>query len=198
MAIITLPTISATLMDLRLVRGDQTLEFFDGSEVIVQSNKAIWILSFPLNEQLLDAARPWQAALVQLAKPANQFQVTPPGWSPGAAYTGANPLVFGASQLGLLLNCDGAAINDVVSLAGDFISVNGEFKCLTQQANSDGAGLVTFNFEPALRESPLDNATVEVISPIITMRLFTPTATWIVRAPDIFNITINAIEHFGP
>lgn len=198
MAIITLPTINASLMDLRLIRGDQPLEFFDGSVVVVQSNKAIWICSFSLDEQLLATARAWQAALVQLAKPANQFDLTPPGWVPGAEYTGANPLVNGTSQLGLSLVCDGAAINDTVSLAGDFISVNGEFKCLTQQADSDGSGNVTFNFEPALRTSPADGATVEVIIPVIRMRLLSPIAAWAVSAPDIFNINIDAVEHFGP
>lgn len=198
MAIITLPAISARSTSLQLLRGDNILEFFSGAAVVVQSTKAVWILSFPLNELTLADVRVWTAALVQLAKSDNQFQVTPPGWSAGAAYGGPTPLVLGAGQLGLSLNCDGASNNDTVALAGDFISVNGEFKCLTQQADSNGTGLVTFNFEPALRQAPANNAPVEVIDPIITMRMLQPEAGWVITPPVQHTITINAIEHFGP
>jgi len=174
------------------------LEFLDGSVVVVQATKAVWFLSFPLNELRLADARAWTSALVRLSKPANQFQVTPPGWSAGAAYGGPNPLVAGGSQLGLSLACDGASNNDIVVLEGDFISVNGEFKCLTAQADSNGTGLVTFNFEPALRQSPANNAVVEVINPIITMRMLSPDASWVITPPVQHTITIDAIEHFGP
>ena len=198
MAIITLPSISARSTSLRLVRGDSALEFFSGASVIVQSTKAIWILSFPLNELKLADARVWTSALVQLAKLDNQFQVTPPGWSAGAGYGGSNPLVNGAAQLGTTLVCDGATASSTVALEGDFISVNGEFKCLTQQADSDPTTNVTFNFEPALRASPTDGASVEVINPIITMRMLQPDALWVITPPVQHTITINAVEHFGP
>lgn len=200
MAIITIPAVKASSMNLRLVRGDNTLEFFDGSVVAVQSTKAIWILSFPLVTQKLSAGdtRLWWSALVQLAKPANQFKVYPPAWQQGAGYTGANPLVNGASQLGLSLICDGAATSDLVGLEGDPIAVNTEFKILTADANSDGTGAVTFNFEPALRTSPLNNAVVNVKTPEITMRLITPQANITARLPEFFDISIDAIEHFGP
>ena len=200
MAIITIPAITATSMTLRLVRGDSVLEFFDGSVVVAQSTKAVWILSFPLVARRLSVAttRLWWSALVQLAKPANQFKVYPPAWEQGAGYTGANPLVVGGSQLGLSLVCDGAANNDLVGLEGDPIEVNTEFKILTADANSNGAGAVTFNFEPALRTSPSNNAVVNVKTPEITMRMITPAAAISATLPEHFNITIDAIEHFGP
>lgn len=185
-------------MDFRLIRGDQALEFFSGAAVIVQSTKAIWVLSFPLRVQKLTAARQWWAALVQLAKLDNQFQVYPPGWEQGAGYTGATPLVQGAAQLGTSLVCDGAAINDLVLLAGDGLDVNSEFKVATADANSDGAGNVTFNFEPALRASPANNAPVEVKTPVITMRMLVANVGVSATLPDRINITFDAVEFFGP
>lgn len=182
----------------QLARGDQALEFFDGGSVIVQGTKAVWLLSFPLVTQRISDTRAWWAALVQLAKLGNQFKAFPPGWQQGAGYTGADPLVAGSGQLGLSLNCDGAANNDTVGLAGDPIEVNTEVKVLTQDATSNGSGLVTFDFEPALRDSPANNAVVDVKTPKITLRLLTPQATVTGRIPDFFNITIDAVEHFGP
>ncbi len=198
MAIITLPPIRASDMNFQLVRGDNVLEFFDGSVVAVQSTKAIWILSFPIVPQKIAEVRLWWSALLQLAKPANQFKVYPPAWQQGAGYTGADPLVFGAGQLGLSLDCDGAANNDLVGLEGDPIEVNNEFKVLTADANSGGTGLVTFNFEPALRTDPPNNAVVDVKTPEIIMRMVTPSAQVAGRLSGFFDVTVGAIEHFGP
>ena len=198
MAIITLPSIRASDMDLQLVRGDNVLEFFDGSVVAVQSTKAIWILSFPIVPQKIGDARLWWSALVQLAKPANQFRVYPPAWQQGAGYVGADPLVFGAGQLGLSLDCDGAANNTLIGLEGDPIEVNNEFKILTQDANSNGSGLVTFNFEPALRTDPANNAVVDVTTPEIIMRMISPNASIAGGLSGFFDVTVSAIEHFGP
>lgn len=200
MAIITIPAITASSMNFRLARGDNTLEFFDGGVVAIQSTKAIWVLSFPLvTQKLSDAStRLWWSALVQLAKPANQFKVYPPAWQQGAGYTGADPLVAGAGQLGLSLVCDGAAASETVALEGDPIEVNTEFKILTTDAISDGSGNVTFDFEPALRVAPGNNAVVDVKTPEITMRMVTPSASISARLPEFFDINIDAIEHFGP
>ncbi len=199
MAIITLPsTPPANAMDFRLIRGDQALEFFSGAAVIVQSTKAIWVLSFPLRVQKLVDARPWWAALIQLAKLGNTFEIYPPGWEQGAGYTGANPLVNGAAQLGTSLVCDGAAINDLVLLEGDGFDVNDEFKVATQDANSDGAGNVTFNFEPALRASPPTTDPVDVKTPTIIMRMLAPNVGVSATLPDRINMSFDAIEHFGP
>lgn len=181
-----------------MIRGDQALEFFSGAAVIVQSTKAIWVLSFPLRVQKLTAARLWWAATVQLAKLANQFEVYPPGWEQGAGYTGATPLVQGAAQLGTSLVCDGAANNDLVLMAGDPFDVNGEFKVATADANSDGTGNVTINFEPALRASPPNNDPVEVKTPVCIMRMVSPVATISAALPDRINMSFDAVEHFGP
>lgn len=198
MAIITIPTVKASSMEFRLVRGDQALEFFDGGAVVMQGTKAVWVLSFPIVPRKIAEARIWWAALVQLAKLGNQFSISPPAFQQGANYGGADPLVVGAGQLGLSLDCDGVTVSTTIALAGDGITVNTEYKILIQDAVSDGAGLVTFDFEPALRNSPANNAVVDVKTPKVIMRMTTPAAAIAGQLPDRFNITIDAIEHFGP
>ena len=197
MAIITIPTLKANSMSLQLVRGDTTLEFFDGSVAVVQSTKALWVLSVSQAVMGIDEARDWQAALIQLAKPGNQMEITPPGWVSGTGYSGSQGQVAGAGQLGTSLNVDTLSNNQAISLAGDFISVNGEFKCLTQDASSNGSGAETFNFEPALRTDPPNNDPVDVKTPIITMRLITPQAAWSASLPLLYSVNFEAIEHFG-
>ena len=54
MAIITIPTVTASGATMRLIRGDSSLEFFGGSTVAVQSTKALWAVSFPLAAQKID------------------------------------------------------------------------------------------------------------------------------------------------
>ena len=203
MAIITLPTITAIGATMRLIRSDITLQTFSGASFVVQNTSAVWALSFPLNIKRLDEARAWQAALVQLAKPANQFEVTPPGWVNGLNYNGPQPGVNGASQLGLSLACDSVGLNSPIALKGDFIEIEstGELKMLTEDATSDGTGNVTFYFEPAIRVAPTDGTAVWVggaVEPQVTMRLVTPVSEWSTSMPDFINMSFDAIEHFGP
>ena len=192
MAIITIPAIKASGQTLRLLRGDTVLETFSGGVFIVEPPNAVWMLSFPLVPKKLDvtATRLWHSALAQLSKQSNQFKATPPSWVNGQGYRGANPTVNGASQLGTSLNISGGT--GTMALEGDYFEVNGEFKILT--ANAVAAG--TLNFEPALRTSPSNGATVDVKTPKITLRLITPLAEWSAQLPDFFNMNIDAIEHF--
>ena len=200
MAIITLPAITATGATMRLIRSDLVLPTFSGASFIVQNTSAVWALSFPLNVKRLDEARAWQAALIQLAKPANQFEVTPPGWVNGTGIGGLVPKVDGASQLGLTLDCDTLPASTPIELAGDFIEIvsTGEMKMLTQDATSDGLGDVTFNFEPAIRVAPTDGTNIEVYAPKVIMRLISPIAEWSTRLPNFINMSFDAIEHFAP
>ncbi len=79
---------------------------------------------------------------------------------------GGTPLVAGASQTGSSINLDGG-LGSVTNWirSGDYLSidVNGEheLKMCTLDANSSG-GLITIEFEPRLRASPLNNAVVYV------------------------------------
>lgn len=200
MALIPIPLVNASSMEMGLLRGEGTLELFGGANVVIGSTKALWFLNIELTPQYLQdiaTTRAWRAALVQLNKLSNTFQVVPPDWpGNGAGYTGAAPSVKGAGQLGLLLSCDGVTINTLIAVAGDYIQVGLEFKLLVANALSDGLGAVTFTFEPALRAAPLDNSSVDVVNPKLTLNLVSPVASWNVQKPITYGISIRAIESF--
>ena len=198
MALITLPAIEAVSVRPRLIRGDVPLEKLGGGVVIVAPPYALWTLSIPLATQTLSGnARAWFAALAQLSKLSNTCKIMPPGFVNGANYTGANPLVNGAGQLGLTLAADGLPAFTLVARAGDFLEVNVEFKLLTADATTNGAGQVTFNFEPALRAAPADNATIDIKTPKMMLRLALPIAEWEYRRTSLrHDISLELVESF--
>ena len=198
MATITLPSGGIRRTQMRLVRGDAPLDTFTGNQVVVESVEATWFLRMEIVPLSAANARAWKAALVQLSRLVNTFDFTPPEYTGNSAsYAGADPLVAGASQLGRDLDCDGVSNSTAIALAGDYIGVNGELKMLTANATSDGAGAVTFDFEPALRQAPADNAVVELDAPVATFRLLQPVAEWAVEPPYIHQgIVIDAREAY--
>lgn len=92
--------------------------------------------------------------------------------APQAGVLTGVPQVTGADQIGTSMNTFGwTASTTGIMKAGDFFTVNGELKICTVDANSDGGGAATINFEPFLRSSPLDLAQLEVDDPTIQVIL---------------------------
>lgn len=76
---------------------------------------------------------------------------------------GGTPLVQGASQVGNSLVIDGATISQTGWIkAMDLLRWGGSIHMATADANSDGSGNVTIPIEPAIRNSPANNAPVIV------------------------------------
>jgi hypothetical protein len=182
----------------RLVRVDVALETFSGSEVIIAPPIAKWMCSFPLTRDPIAINRAWFAALIQLSNLGNTFDIPIPAYvGPGTGYAGGIPAVDGAGQLGLSLTAKSMTFTTAVALAGDFMEVNGEFKVITADVTSDGAGLATFNFEPALRSAPADSLAIDIQSPSLkNMRLVNPVASWDLNATKLYDIAIDAIESY--
>lgn len=101
-----------------------------------------------------------------------EFTIGDPDYS-GPASGETTGAVNGSSQTGTSLDCDGFTASITVAEEGDYFQVRNEFKRLTADAESNGDGEVTFNFEPALRVSPADNDPVDLGSPVILCELMT-------------------------
>jgi len=71
-----------------------------------------------------------------------------------------NGLVMGAGQTGNTLVCDGFPVNSTILQAGDYFGVGDFMAMLVADALTDGSGVVTLEFEPAIRVAFADNATV--------------------------------------
>lgn len=197
MTSVTLPTVDKSRAGIRLIRNDNPLEAFSGAEVIVEDVANHWSLSFTPLPQTTAESRAWKAALVQLSRLSNTFDMTPPDHDGNpAGYAGSAPVVKGAGQLGLSVDADGVTPSTAIAKAGAYIGVGGELKMLTADADSDVGGNVTFNFEPPFRESPADNSTIELDAPVATFRLVRPIAEWELEIPEIYRLQIDAVETY--
>ena len=83
--------------------------------------------------------------------------------------TGSNCTVVGGGQVGSALLMQ--STSNRWFYAGDYFSVNGEFKMVTEDVQANGAGQATVKFSPMLRASPANAATVTFTSPTCQMML---------------------------
>ena len=120
-----------------------------------------WVATYTLPRMKRAEAMLWKAFFLKCEGSAYTFNAyDPDATSPLGAWTGT-PLVNGASQTGSTLAIDGcAAAVFGWGMAGDYFSVGGELKQLTQDADTNGSGETTLYFKPALRSSPADNAAI--------------------------------------
>lgn len=83
---------------------------------------------------------------------------------------GSNCTVNGWGQLGSTLALYCGQSNRLFQ-AGDYFTVNGEFKMVTQDVYADGSGYVTISFAPMLRAEPGSGSTVTFGNPVCLMML---------------------------
>jgi hypothetical protein len=161
---------------------------------------ARWTASYTLPKMNRGRAAEWQAFFLGLDGSYGTFYgFDPDAKAPRGAGTGS-PLVAGGSQTGSSLDIDGCTAGVTGWLrAGDYFSVGGEMKMLTQDANTNGSGEATLNFKPALRSSPADNAPLTVTSPACTMVLVDDMqAVWEADHNGIYQeITFSGMEVFS-
>lgn len=122
-----------------------------------------WVAQYTLPHMKRETAAEWQAFFMKLQGMKVTFNAyDPEGKTPRGVATGT-PLVKGASQTGTSLDTDGwtSGVTGILK-KGDYFSVGGELKIITDDINSDGSGNATLTFQPALRNSPSDNAAITV------------------------------------
>jgi len=110
------------------------------------------------------------------------------------------PLVDGASQTGVSLNCKGApnAATDYLK-EGDYVQLGSgstaRLHMVLEDVTSDGGGDFTLNIFPALRSSPSDGATLVVSSAVGRFRLVSNTQEWDLQT-IIYGFSFEIIEAF--
>jgi len=65
---------------------------------------------------------------------------------------------------------------------------------ITEDVNSNGSGLATLTFVPALRTSPADNAAIVVNNPKGLFRLMDNTFAWSVDPGPLYRFSFQAVE----
>lgn len=117
----------------------------------------------------------------------------------GTQGVGGTILVNGASQTGNSLTVDGMTTSTANILRkGDYFQLgtgtSARYYMVTQNLDSDGSGEGTLYFEPSLRESPADNAQLDITAPVGLFRLAEPSVEWAADQSNIYDITISFIE----
>lgn len=176
MASINMPRIQG----FNFTRSTFSIEFNTQTHVSPQSKAtqriilpgARWRASYRLPHMNRIQASQWQGFFDKLQGKKNTFLAfDPEGNEPQGVATGA-PLVLGAGQEGSSIQTDGwtPSIENILR-AGDYFCVNNELKRVVDNAISDGAGIATLNFAPALRSSPADNDDIVLNNNVVDMMM---------------------------
>lgn len=166
------------------------------TEQILERPGARWSAEFTLPPMTrAGGGAAWTAFFASLRGRRGTFYgYDPAATSPRGIGTGT-PLVNGASQTGNTLITDGWTAGQTgILLAGDYIGVNSRLHMVVEDANSDGSGNATLSIEPALRESPADNAPITISSPKVTMRLVEDVASWDLDTALFYGFSFSAVE----
>ena len=102
--------------------------------------------------------------------------------------------VMGSGQTGVSLNTDGWPINTTIFYPGDWFSVNGELKRITNTVVSSGLGQATINFAPALRSIPSDNTILDYTQPTAVFSIEDPNVSYGTPKTRLSDFSISLIE----
>lgn len=198
MTILTFPSITPNESVWGLRSNTQQFRSpFTGSVQTIELAGSRWFATLTFNNLTSEDRRTMTAFLVQLRGGSGRFYLYDHSHSTPAGVGTGTPLVKGGSQTGRSLNTDGWTVSQTGILkAGDYFSVNDELKMVTADCNSDGSGNSTVNFEPPLRASPSDNATITVTQPKAVMMLSEDSVDW-QNVPLFTSFTITCEEVFS-
>lgn len=129
----------------------------------------------PLDAQAAKAMMGWGAAVGLFGA----FNIADPMYT-GPTSGQSTGQVQGAGQTGTSLIVDNVANSTTIVRTGEYFQVGDQYFIATADCTSNGSGVVTLNFRPALRASPADNATVTFTGARLTLRL----TSELVKSPD--------------
>lgn len=140
-------------------------------------------------------ARKLRAFVTALAGPSGRFTMEPPDMEQLGTRAGSGA-TSGAGQVGRTLATGGWTPGQPILFeVGDYFSVNGELKQISERIASDGSGNATLKFSPPLRRSPANASPIEAVSPKGLFYLTDDNqASWRVSAPYIYALSWSFIE----
>jgi hypothetical protein len=189
------PDIFPDSMDWELQFRDQTFTSdLNGIESSLELPGAKWKVSMTFGQREGREGRLLAAFLASQKGKVGRFNVTPATFAPPTGTAEGQPRVRGSSQTGNTLVTDGWLGNQPEALAvGDYFSVNGELKLVTDVVSADAAGVAIVAFTPNLHHAPPDNAEIRVTRPHVRVKL-SNNARWQLNHPVLYGITLNCVE----
>lgn len=189
------PTLFPDSMDWELRYRDQTFTSgLNGIESSLELPGAKWAVSMTFGQREGKEGRLLAAFLTSQRGKIGRFNITPDSFAPPRGTAEGQPRVKGSSQRGAQLVTDGWLGNQAEALAiGDYFSVNGELKMVTDPVIVDANGLAIIHFAPNLHQAPPDNAEIKVTRPMVRVKLMN-NARWMLNHPVLYGITIDCVE----
>lgn len=158
---------------------------------------SLWRGSFTVKplKRVIGGAPAWTAFLTTLSARGKTFNGFDPAATTPLGTGNGTPLIKGASQTGHSPLSDGWANSETVLRQGDYVQINARFYKIAQDVASDGSGNATLELDPALRESPPDNAAITVSAPKVVMELAdNAQARWDENAAQFYGFSFAAVE----
>lgn len=167
-----------------------------GRRNVRQTGAHRWTMSISFSNMSRQEFMPVYAFLMDQDGQFETFDFVIPDLQTPRGTAGGTPLVNGASQVGKSIQTDGWNLSESVLLRGDIFKFTGHNKVYmcTQDVVSDGGGLATVNFAPALVESPVDDEALIVTGVPFKVMQSGTIHEYQVRPPLLYNFEVSFIE----
>lgn len=143
----------ASVESFRLSReGNVARSRYTGKRQVIVYPYALWNLKVSLIDYPELEAKYIRGFLAALEGQKNNFQFPVPGYkAPSSGYAGVLTASALTNAQSSSMQVNGTANSNGILLTGEFVTVNGELKILTQDLNIAAGGTGTMFFQPALR-----------------------------------------------
>lgn len=211
MSVISLPAAALSAcgtIRFELMRVQSLLTTLSGISQVTSFADKRWQAQLNVNPQFASDLRAWALAIDQLSDINNVLALTPPYYEgPSTGYSGLSPTVDGSGQAGTSLAVKGLSLSSAILLAGDFISfdvtsplgnANRQLIKVASNVNSNGSGNATIQLVTPIRQSPADNAAVNITTPSAFFGLSTPRSAVDYRPAKYSEFVLELVERIFP
>lgn len=193
---LSFPSVGVVDSSFRLVRVvSESQSIFTGASQVYQHQGEWWEGEVTFRTMRRADAALVQSFLAQLRGKYGTFLYgDPDALALGLLGAGGTINVNGAGQTGNSLNVDGMTNSTTILRAGDYFQIGtgsaAKLYMCTEDLVSNGSGVGVLNFEPRLKVSPADNASVITSSPKGVFRLSENIAEWRANQTNLYQVTI--------
>lgn len=193
---LTFPSVGIVDSSFRLRRVvSESQSVFTGATQVYQHQGEWWEGEVTFKTMRRADAALVQSFLAQLRGMRGTFLYgDPDALALGRMGAGGTINVNGGGQTGNALNVDGMTPSTTILKAGDYFQLgtgaSSKLYMCTEDLTSNGSGVGVLNFEPKLKSSPADNASVITTSPRGVFRLAENIAEWRANSTNLYQISI--------
>lgn len=174
--------------------AQNNINTWTGGRQVIASARGWWECTYTLPPIVgTSNFNPWRSFIAAMRGSVNDAQIpVDPTEQVGASGTAQ---IAGAGQYGRSLITDGWTPSTTILVAGQFVTIEDQLLQLTSDITSDGGGNATISFEPSIRVSPPDNASIEYRNPYCLMYI-NDTPSYSVAPGYVYSLSLELKESF--